>query len=107
MLVETVMADAALAVASVAVSCLLPAPRGSNKLAAHEGSSCTVATCVRSRNTEAPLRISLLLSLLLFSLGVLEAVPSPWLMFLRNHAQTRHATTLLRLPSVIPLPRRT
>lgn len=89
------MADAALAVASVAVSCLLPAPRGSNKLAAHEGSSCTVATCVRSRNTEAPLRISLLLSLLLFSLGVLEAVPSPWLMmFLRNHAQTRHATTL-------------
>lgn len=109
------MADAALAVASVAVSCLLPAPRAgtkgtagtsgwgsvdcsnafdSNKLAAHEGSACTVASSVRSRNAEAPLRISLLLSLLLFSLGVLETVPSSWLTFLRNHAQTRHSTIL-------------
>ena len=111
------MADAAFAVASVAVSCLLPAPRAgtsstkgaaetsgwgsvdsnafdSNKLAAHEGSACTVASSVGSRNAEAPLRLSLLLSLLLISLGVLEAVPSSWLMFLRNHAQTRHASIL-------------
>ena len=109
------MADAALAVASVAVSCLLPAPRAgtkgtagasgwgsvdcsnafdSNKLAAHEGSACTVASSVRSRYAEAPLRISLLLSLLLFSLGVLETVPSSWLTFLRNHEQ-RHNSTIL------------
>lgn len=96
------MADAALAVASVAVSCLLPAPRAGtkgtafdlNKIAAHEGSACAVASSVRNRNAEAPLRISLLLSLLLFSLGVLETVPSSWLTFLRNHAQ-RHNSTIL------------
>ena len=127
--VEEVMADVAFAVASVAVSCFLPAPRAgadgagtsgwglvesnspspmsattdvnvatnSSALgrysAAQEGSTLAYDAPSGVRNSaEAPLRISLLLSLLLFSLGVLEAVPSSWLMFLSNHAQSRHAT---------------
>jgi hypothetical protein len=151
------MADAAFAIASVAVSCFLPAPRlagttGRGTLRCHSVESDTIRTNESSsstasdkhigaaanskksmdegsnlasdaaagvtgvssatpskerfrstpqtenpsqtalrRSNEAPLRVSLLISLLLFSLGIIEALPSSWLMFLNNHAQKGHA----------------
>lgn len=92
------MADAAFAVASVAVSCFVPAPRA----AAAEGvggsgwrSVVESNTCTLRRPNEIPLRISLLISLLLLSLGILEALPSSLLIFLDNHAQKQKQDAVL------------
>ena len=91
------MADAAFAVASVAVSCIFPAPRaaGIEGVGGSGWRSVKSNSCTLRRPNEIPLRISLLISLLLLSLGILEALPSSLLIFLDNHAQKQKRDAVL------------